>query len=199
MPSVYDPLGRRKYLTVRERGAFLTAAKKLKSHSASAFCATLAHTGARISEVLELSPSRIDLENRIIMVRSLKKRRGGVYRAIPVPPDLLRELNLVHSVSAMQPDDKETPERLWPWGRTAGWQIVKKVMSFAHIHGPQATPKGLRHGFAIAAIQAGVPLNIVQKWLGHSRLETTAIYADAVGEEERAFAKKMWSDFSSSM
>jgi len=38
---------------------------------------------------------------------------------------------------------------------------------------------------------AGVPLNLIQRWMGHSRIETTAIYANAVGDEERALAKRM--------
>ena len=50
----------------------------------------------------------------------------------------------------------------------------------------------LRHGFGVAAVTAGVPLNLVQKWLGHAQLSTTAIYADAVGEEEHAIAVRMW-------
>jgi integrase/recombinase XerD len=42
-------------------------------------------------------------------------------------------------------------------------------------------PKGLRHGFGVQAVSAGIPLNLVQRWLGHSQLSTTAIYANAVG------------------
>jgi site-specific recombinase XerD len=38
-------------------------------------------------------------------------------------------------------------------------------------------PKALRHAFAVEAGQKGVPLNVVQRWLGHARIETTAIYA----------------------
>jgi integrase/recombinase XerD len=34
---------------------------------------------------------------------------------------------------------------------------------------------------------------MVQKWLGHAALETTAIYADAIGEEEQTIASRMWS------
>ena len=52
-------------------------------------------------------------------------------------------------------------------------------------------PKGLRHGFGVAAVSAGSPLNLVQKWLGHAQLTTTAIYADAVGEEEQSIAAQM--------
>jgi hypothetical protein len=33
------------------------------------------------------------------------------------------------------------------------------------------------------------PLPVVKKWLGHASLETTAIYLDLIGEEERELAK----------
>ena len=71
-----------------------------------------------------------------------------------------------------------------------GWRRVCEVMARATVRGPQASPKGLRHGFGVAAVTAGVPLNLVQKWLGHAQLSTTAIYADAVGEEEHAIAAR---------
>jgi integrase/recombinase XerD len=54
------------------------------------------------------------------------------------------------------------------------------------------TPKGLRHSFGIHAIRSGVPLNLVQRWLGHASMTTTAIYRDALGEEEREIAARMW-------
>jgi site-specific recombinase XerD len=44
----------------------------------------------------------------------------------------------------------------------------------------------------VAAIQAGIPLNLLQRWLGHAQLTTTAIYANAVGPEERNIASRMW-------
>ena len=58
--------------------------------------------------------------------------------------------------------------------------------------GPAHLGQGLRHGFGVAAVSAGIPLNLVQKWLGHAQLTTTAIYADAVGEEEQSIAARMW-------
>lgn len=57
---------------------------------------------------------------------------------------------------------------------------------------PQASPKGLRHGFGVQAVSRGIPLVMVRKWLGHAQLSTTAIYADAVGEEEHRIAAEMW-------
>ena len=44
----------------------------------------------------------------------------------------------------------------------------------------------------VAAVSAGIPLNLVQKWLGHAQLTTTAIYANAVGAEEKTIAQRMW-------
>jgi len=34
---------------------------------------------------------------------------------------------------------------------------------------------------------------IVQRWLGHARIETTAICASAIGDEERNLARRAWS------
>jgi integrase/recombinase XerD len=53
-------------------------------------------------------------------------------------------------------------------------------------------PKGLRHGFGVNAIQCGVPLNLLARWMGHANMKTTAIYADATGPEERQIAARMW-------
>jgi site-specific recombinase XerD len=33
---------------------------------------------------------------------------------------------------------------------------------------------------------------MVQKWLGHANLATTAIYANAIGPEEKQLAERMW-------
>ena len=65
-------------------------------------------------------------------------------------------------------------------------------MRGARLDGPHASPKGLRHGFGVAAVTAGIPLNLVQKWLGHAQLTTTAIYVNAVGAEEHDIARRMW-------
>lgn len=55
-----------------------------------------------------------------------------------------------------------------------------------------ATPRGMRHTCGVLAVLNGIPLNLVQRWLGHAQLATTSIYADAVGAEERSIASRMW-------
>ena len=82
--------------------------------------------------------------------------------------------------------------RLWPKSRMTGWRAVHGIMAAAALDGPHASPKGLRYGFGVAAVTAGVPLNLVQKWLGHAQLSPTAIYANAIGAEEQDIASRMW-------
>ena len=55
--------GQRKYLTPDERRDFIAAAKVHPDTSARTFCLTLAYTGCRISEALQLDYQRIDLRN----------------------------------------------------------------------------------------------------------------------------------------
>jgi integrase/recombinase XerD len=189
---LYTPDGTRKYVAAGEREAFLAAAERADRQVRS-LCMTLAYAGCRLSEALELTADRVDLAAGVLIFESLKKRRPGVFRAVPVPSSLLEALNLVHGIRELQVGrGKGRGVRLWPWSRMTGWRAVHGVMEAAGLEGPQASPKGLRHGFGVAAVSAGIPLNLVQKWLGHAQLTTTAIYADAVGAEEKDIAKGMW-------
>ncbi|WP_149541459.1 tyrosine-type recombinase/integrase [Siccirubricoccus phaeus] len=189
--QLFDSEGRRLYLTEEERRAFAAAAAKAPREVRS-FCGVLHATGCRISEALALTGDRVDLAGRVIVFESLKKRRSGVFRAVPVPPDLLDTLDLVHGLREAQRRGG-SKVLLWPWSRMTGWRRVQDVIEAAGIaDGPHACPKGLRHGFGVQAVSRGIALNMVQKWLGHAQLTTTAIYANAVGEEEQSLAARMW-------
>jgi integrase/recombinase XerD len=189
--QLHDPEGRRLYFTEAERRAFLKAAA-LAPREVRSFCGVLQATGCRISEALALTNDRVDLAGRVIIFESLKKRRSGVYRAVPVPPELLDTLDLVHGLREAQRRG-QARALLWPWSRMTGFRRVQEVIAAAGIpDGPHACPKGLRHGFGVQAVSKGIGLNMVQKWLGHAQLTTTAIYANAVGEEEQSIAARMW-------
>ena len=181
--ALFDQYGIRKYLTAGERLAFVHAASK-ECTAISTFCFALAFTGARISEVLALTSDRIDVANEAVVFETLKQRRKKVFRAVPVPPALI-SLFTVYGTGQR--------DRLWPWGRTTAWKVVKSVMLKAGIKESLCKPKALRHSFAVEAGQKAIPLNVVQRWLGHARIETTAIYASAIGDEERNLASRAWS------
>ncbi len=189
--SLYDSHGSRKYLTAHERRAVAIAALR-SSPPILTFSLTLLYTGARISEALELPPGRIDRAEDAIVLETLKRRKRGVYRAVPVPSELIERLMMF----VESPQRKSIPgsdeSRVWAWGRTTAWKYVKAVMESAGIPPRLRTPRALRHAFGVNAIQTGVALNVLQKWMGHARIETTAIYADAIGDEERALAKRTW-------
>lgn len=190
--SLHAADGSRKYLTADERSGFLKAAERA-DRQVRTLCMTLAFSGCRISEALALTGHQVDLAAGVLVFESLKKRRSGVWRAVPVPPALLDALDLVHGVREAQGKrDRGKGLVLWPWSRMTAWRRVAEVMTAAQLDGAQASPKGLRHGFGVAAVSAGIPLNLVQKWLGHAQLSTTAIYADAVGSEEKNIAARMW-------
>lgn len=180
---LFDTEGQRKYVCGSEGRRFLAAAARMDEESRT-FCCLLAYTGCRITEGLSLAPERLDAEMGQVIFRTLKRRRR-VFRAVPVPPELMAALRRLAKGKAQ--DDP-----LWAWSRQTAWRRVKAVMSAAGITGAQAMPKGLRHGFGIANAESNVPAALTQRWLGHARLETTAIYQHAVGREERAFAKRLW-------
>jgi integrase len=184
--SIFDSLGQRKYLTRTERAAFLRAASRAPS-KVRTLCTVLAYTGCRLSEALATTPERIDTDAGVIVFETLKRRRTGVFRSIPIPENLAMQLRSLRGPAPGR--------RLWPWSRTTAWRRIKGVLGAAGVAGPHASPKGLRHAFGVLALQDGVPLTSVSRWLGHARLSTTAIYANAVGEEDRAFARKFWSGF----
>jgi len=194
---LFDHQGKRKYLTVSERNAFLAAAALQPFHTRM-FCFVLAYTGARVSEVLALTPRQIDGAAGVIVIESLKKRRRGIYRALPIPSELFRELDRVYHVQFAQHDERLANQRIWTWCRTTAWNHVKACMVEANISGSQACPKGLRHAFGVSVVQSRIPINLLKKWLGHSRLETTEIYTAAVGAEEQAIASQFWATFQNS-
>ena len=195
---LHDPAGNRLYLNAEERAAFLSTARRQGTRD-RALCETLHWTGCRASELLEISPARVDLSAGTVTIRSLKKRLDAagapriVHRAVPVPPDYLDTMNTAHELRQAQQSCKRAALPVWPIGRVRLWQIVKRVMIEAGIpDAPHRSPKGLRHGFGINATVNGIPLHMLQKWMGHAQLSTTAIYADTVGKEEQDIAARMW-------
>ena len=106
--------GARKYLTAGERDAFLRAAEHADRQQRT-LCMTLAYSGCRLSEALALTLERVDLASSTLVFESLKKRRTGLYRAVPVPPAPLEALDLVHGVREAQGRrGRGRDVRLWP-------------------------------------------------------------------------------------
>lgn len=181
--SLHSAGGQRLYLTQPERIAFLREAAT-RPPADAALCRVLAMTGCRISEALNLLAHHIDTGEQAIVFESLKKRRKHVFRAVPIPETLIRDLLRLADISG---------PRLWGLSRTTAYRKIKEIMQAAGISpGPHQCPKGLRHGFGVAAVLNHVPLGKLRSWMGHSRIETVAIYTNALGPEERQLAAPLW-------
>lgn len=180
--SLFDATGRRKYLNADERERFVAAAATF-SPRIEALCLLLHFTGCRISEALALRAHHLDPADGVVILQTLKQRRRGVYRSVPVPSPVI---DMLRSVCV----DDGAP--IFGWHRSTAWEKICAVFDKADVTGPHATPRGARHGFGVAAVSAGVPVTLVQRWLGHSRLETTSIYLAITGPEERNYARKLW-------
>lgn len=182
---MFDRNGHRKYLNEGERKAYLAAIQAEADAGRRAFLLTLFYTGCRISEGLNLQAGRVDLAGKAVVFETLKRRKRGCFRSVPVPEalaNLLRELVARRSVDS----------KVWAFSRSTAYRMIKAKMEEARVHGGMAMPKGLRHGHAVACVSVKIPLSTIQKWLGHARLETTAIYLDVNWEEERALAERLW-------
>ncbi|MDE0310020.1 MAG: tyrosine-type recombinase/integrase [Acidiferrobacterales bacterium] len=181
----------RKYLTADERQRFLHAARQAEHPEVQTLALMLTYTGCRISEALELRMCDIDLNRSVVNIQSLK-RRSEVWREVPIPSEFARELELTHQLRRHQVAARTRITRLWNFSRSTAYRKITGLMAAANVSGTQASPKGLRHAFGIAAVEAGVPLPTIAAVLGHSSITTTAIYTTAVGKEARELLQRMW-------
>jgi integrase/recombinase XerD len=148
--SLFGHSGNRKYLNAAERQGFIKAARRAEPET-RLFCLTLGWSGGRISEVLALTPAAIDIESGVASILTLKRRKRGIFRQVPLPNNLLRELDRVFELTMQQHDAELAAKRIWRFSRTTAWRRVKAIMTVAGITGTPAMPKGLRHGFGVNA------------------------------------------------
>ncbi|MEM7068321.1 MAG: site-specific integrase [Pseudomonadota bacterium] len=180
--SLYTKDGQRKYLSEKERSRFIGHAKQ-QPRQVRLLCLVLALSGCRLSEALNLTKEDVLEIECAILIRTLKKRDKIIYRQIPLPAGLIYDLRRL---------GQKRNGRLFLWQRTQALQHIKRVMKLAAVDGVRATARGLRHTFGVHGILRGIPLTLLQRWFGHASIETTAIYTQVLGPEEREIAKKMW-------
>jgi integrase len=57
--------------------------------------------GGRTSELLALTPGAIDLDSGVTSIETLKRRKRGIVRQVPLPPDLLDQLEQLPGWASM--------------------------------------------------------------------------------------------------
>lgn len=143
--------------------------KHAQSARDRALVLVLYYSGARISEVCGLRFR--DLRGLNVTFAYTK---GSKVRTIPVPKTVMEAL-----LGLRKPGDADTTPvfrsfRDKPINRGTAWFIVKQITDAAA--NAQISPHWFRHAHASHTLDAGAPIHLVQKCLGHSNVATTSRY-----------------------
>ena len=144
----------------------------VQSHTMRVLLMTTYSAGLRVSEAVRLKLSDVDSGRGVLHIRQGKGRKD---RLVPLSPVLREVLQSYWRVA--RPDDWLFPG-MRPGchlsGRTAQRALQRAVRELGILK--RVTMHSLRHSFATHSLEAGVSLLVIQKLLGHKRLETTTIY-----------------------
>ena len=149
---------------------------------------TIYSCGLRLREALDLHIDQVDGGRLLLHVR---RGKGGIDRRVPLPAALLTLLRAYWRTHRnpvwMFPAPRRRPPRsvsdpaVGPIDPTvlqrAFGRAVREsgVVKRAHVH-------TLRHSYATHLLEAGVPLVIIQEYLGHSSPSTTSVYTHVTRE-----------------
>ncbi len=134
-------------------------------------------TGMRVTELISLSVSDINMEMEYLSCRS-----GDRMRIIPLGSKALEALDVYMQKARMNMLKNEGEKALFvncfgnPMTRQGFWKIIKGYAKKAGIKG-EITPHMLRHSFAVHLIENGADIQSVQEMMGHSDISTTQMYA----------------------
>ena len=142
---------------------------------------TLYATGIRVSELISLDITDINLVTGAITCRN------GRERTIPIYPTAVRAIS--HYISYSRPCMAVTGE-ISLFVNTGGgrmsrqgfWKIMKGYLEKANIS-EDITPQMLRHSFAAHLLENGADLRSLQKMLGHADIASTQVYARVVNQQ----------------
>ena len=128
-------------------------------------------SGLRISELLNLKISNIDVERRQVFIKSGKGRKDRTVifaeSFLPMYRNYLATYRPVKYFIEGKPGEKYSPESIR--------HIIKRSARLAGIR-KRITPHTLRHSFATHLLENGVDIRYIQELLGHSSPKTTMIY-----------------------
>ena len=146
-----------------------------------AYLSTVYACGLRLSEAQHLEVKDIDGRRGMIHVHAGK---GAIDRYVPLPDKtlaLLREYWKTHRhprllFPAVGRDMRGAHDAVNPMSRTGIQGAFRRARFDAGIHKPGVTIHTLRHSYATHLLECGVNVRVIQRWLGHSCLETTMVY-----------------------
>jgi site-specific recombinase XerD len=141
--------------------------------------------GLRIQEALALAEHDLDHRRGSILVRAGK---GGRRREIGMDEWGWEQLRPWLNARLELPVGPlfciiDGPTRGRPWSGAAVRTEFRRLALRAGVR-RRFAPHQLRHAHALELAREGVPLNIIQRQLGHANLGTTSIYLQGIDPEE---------------
>ncbi len=182
-PRLGRPLPRT--LTEAEVEALLAAPNtgSPEGHRDRTMLEVLYASGLRVSELVELGPEQVSLNQGVVRVVG----KGGKERLVPLGEEALAWLQAFSAGPRRDILGERPCSQLFPTRRGSGmtrqafWYLIKKHALVAGIH-KSLSPHTLRHAFATHLLNHGADLRVVQMLLGHSDLSTTQIYTHVAQE-----------------
>jgi len=149
---------------------------------------TLYATGIRVSELIALDISDVNL------VTGLMTCRNGKVRIIPIYDTALKAIKKYTTFSR---PSLASPDENALFVNTGGgrlsrqgfWKILKTYTEISNIPG-DITPQVLRNSFAAHLLENGADLRSLQEMLGHADISSTQVYARAVKNNLKYIYKK---------
>ncbi len=132
-------------------------------------------TGCRVSELINVEESDIDIEEAFVRLEG----KGSKQRIVPLGSKVV--INLENYLPLRNKDRKNKNNKLFisksykNLDRTAVFRIIKSTGIKAGIN-KELYPHILRHSAATHMLEGGCDLRTVQEFLGHSSVSTTQIY-----------------------
>jgi integrase/recombinase XerC len=146
----------------------------------TAMLETLYSTGMRLSELVGLRDSLVDLLSGVVKVRGKGKKERLCPLGAPAVKALRSSMSMRDDVRQSLGERGQAPAVfLNKFGKPLAGRSVERMMKKYLLEAglnPGLSPHALRHSFATHMLDAGADLRSVQELLGHASLSTTQIY-----------------------
>lgn len=133
-------------------------------------------TGIRVSELISLKVSDVNIKNKYISIKGIRNERiipfGNVAKQAIDNYLLNARKNLINNDEIDLLFTNLSGDKM---SRQGFWKIIKAYGKEAEIK-KEITPQILRHSFAIHMMENGADIHSVQELLGHSDVATTQVY-----------------------
>ncbi len=148
-------------------------------------------TGMRVSELTELTLSRVFLDERLVQVLGKGSRERLLPYGEPAARALDRYLREVRPVLDRGKGEGAVflNRRGTRLTRMSVWTLVRGSAARGSVE-KRVSPHTLRHSFATHLLEGGADLAVVQDLLGHADIGTTQIYTHLDREHVRAVHRK---------